>query len=98
MYTACEPNELFDAARGDLIRGVHTARGAAGVAGLAANDLQAPALRLRPELADVLAELRAGARSDAFSGSGPTVFGIVEDGGPRSAWLRPSQPRSHRPL
>ena len=80
VYAECEPNELFDAVRGDLIRGVHTARGAAGVAGLVANDLQAPALRLRPELADVLAELRGrGALAAAVSGSGPTVFGIVED-------------------
>ena len=82
VYAECEPNELFDAVRGDLIRGVHTARGAAGVAGLVANDLQAPALRLRPELADVLAELRGrGALAAAVSGSGPTVFGIVEDRG-----------------
>ena len=45
-----------------------------------ANDLQAPALRLRPELADVLAELRGrGALAAAVSGSGPTVFGIVAD-------------------
>ena len=66
--------------RGDLLRGVHTARDAAGVARLVANDLQAPALRLRPELADVLAELRdRGALAAAVSGSGPTVFAIVED-------------------
>jgi len=80
VYAECEPNEVFEAVRGDLLRGVHTARDAAGVARLVANDLQAPALRLRPELADVLAELRdRGALAAAVSGSGPTVFAIVED-------------------
>jgi 4-diphosphocytidyl-2-C-methyl-D-erythritol kinase len=79
VYAACEPNEVFEAARGELIRGVHTARDAAGVARLVANDLQAAALRLRPELAEVIAELRGrGALAAAVSGSGPTVFAIVE--------------------
>ena len=81
VYAACEPNALFDAVRGDVIRGVHTARDAAGVARLVANDLQPAALTLRPELAQVLDELRGrGALLlRRCQGSGPTVFAIVPD-------------------
>jgi 4-diphosphocytidyl-2-C-methyl-D-erythritol kinase len=80
VYAACEPNALFDAVRGELIRGVHTARDASGVARLVANDLEPAALALRPELADVLEELRGrGALAAAVSGSGPTVFAILAD-------------------
>jgi 4-diphosphocytidyl-2-C-methyl-D-erythritol kinase len=80
VYGACEPNPLFLAARGDLVRGVHTARDAEGVARLVANDLEQAAVSLRPELAGRLAELReAGALATAVSGSGPTVFGIFHD-------------------
>jgi 4-diphosphocytidyl-2-C-methyl-D-erythritol kinase len=80
VYAACTPNPIFAAVRGDLIRGVHTARGAEDVAALVANDLQPAALSLRPELAEPLAALRsAGALAAAVSGSGPTVFGIFAD-------------------
>ena len=80
VYAASEPNPLFEAVRGDLVRGVHTARDAAGVAALVANDLEPVALRLRPELGEVLDELRGrGALAAAVSGSGPTVFGVVAD-------------------
>ena len=74
------PNPIFEAVRGDLIRGVRTARDAAGVAALVANDLEPAALELRPDLAGRLAELReAGALAAAVSGSGPTVFGLFPD-------------------
>ena len=44
------------------------------------NDLQPATLRLRPELRQTLADLRAeGALGAQVSGSGPTVFGIFAD-------------------
>ncbi|MFP5351042.1 MAG: 4-(cytidine 5'-diphospho)-2-C-methyl-D-erythritol kinase [Actinomycetota bacterium] len=50
------------------------------VAALLSNDLEAPALRLRPELADARqALLDAGALGAGLSGSGPTLFGVVGD-------------------
>jgi 4-diphosphocytidyl-2-C-methyl-D-erythritol kinase len=79
VYAAAEPNPIFEAARGDLVRAVHTVRSPAHVARLVGNDLEPAALRLRPELAATLAMVRsAGALAAAVSGSGPTVFGIFE--------------------
>lgn len=53
---------------------------AATLAPLIHNDLAAPALRLRPELADVLAAARvAGALTAFISGSGPTVAALARD-------------------
>ena len=44
------------------------------------NDLQAPALRLRPELAETIAAARdAGALAVTLSGSGPTVAAFARD-------------------
>jgi 4-diphosphocytidyl-2-C-methyl-D-erythritol kinase len=44
------------------------------------NDLEAPAVRLCPVIAEVLDELRAsGALVARLSGSGPTCFGLFED-------------------
>ena len=44
------------------------------------NDLQAPALRLRPELADTIAAAKgAGALAVTLSGSGPTVAALARD-------------------
>jgi 4-diphosphocytidyl-2-C-methyl-D-erythritol kinase len=80
VYAACEPNPIFEAVRGDLIRGVHTVRTPADVAALVANDLEPAVLEMRPELAGMLEQLRAGgALAAAVSGSGPTVFGIFDD-------------------
>jgi 4-diphosphocytidyl-2C-methyl-D-erythritol kinase len=79
VYAAAEPNPIFEAARGDLVRTVHTVRTPAHVARLVANDLEPAALRLRPELAATLEMVRsAGALAAAVSGSGPTVFGIFQ--------------------
>lgn len=50
------------------------------VAALLSNDLEAPALRLRPELADARqALLDAGCLGAGLSGSGPTLFGVVSE-------------------
>jgi 4-diphosphocytidyl-2-C-methyl-D-erythritol kinase len=44
------------------------------------NDLEPPALALRPELEDVLASLRgAGALGARITGSGPTAYGVFAD-------------------
>jgi 4-diphosphocytidyl-2-C-methyl-D-erythritol kinase len=52
----------------------------ATLAGFLANDLQAPALELRPDLQAGLAAMTgAGALGALVSGSGPTVAGLVED-------------------
>jgi 4-diphosphocytidyl-2-C-methyl-D-erythritol kinase len=67
------------------------APGASGAPGGAApggepalhNDLQPAALSLRPELAEVLEQLRAAAGTDALvSGSGPTCFALFGRPGP----------------
>jgi 4-diphosphocytidyl-2-C-methyl-D-erythritol kinase len=80
VYAASEPNPIYPAVQGDLVRGVHLVRSARDVAGLVANDLEAAACALRPSIADVLAAVRdAGALAAAVSGSGPTVFGLFAD-------------------
>jgi 4-diphosphocytidyl-2-C-methyl-D-erythritol kinase len=53
---------------------------AAGLAETLANDLQAPALSLRPDLRRALAAAAdAGAAGALVSGSGPTIAALVED-------------------
>ena len=80
LRARAQPNEIFEAVRGDLIRGVHTVRSAADVAALVANDLEPAAIELCPGIADALARCaRRGALAAAVSGSGPTVFGIFGD-------------------
>jgi 4-diphosphocytidyl-2-C-methyl-D-erythritol kinase len=80
VYARAQPNEIYPAVRGDLIRGVHTVRSAADVAGLVANDLEPTAIELCPGIAVALASVRAaGALAAAVSGSGPTVFGVFDD-------------------
>lgn len=55
-------------------------RSAAGVAAGMANDLEEPALSLRPDLGVVLERLReAGAEGARVTGSGPTAFGVFAD-------------------
>lgn len=79
VYAASQPNPIFAAVQGDLIRAAHTVRNAADVAALVANDLEPAAIALRPQIAERLAALRAaGALAAAVSGSGPAAFGIFE--------------------
>ncbi len=70
-------------ARGSLDSGPLRALASVPLEELAAgleNDLEAPALSLRPELERSLADLReAGALSARITGSGPTAFGIFAD-------------------
>lgn len=80
VFARARPSGIFAALHGDLVRGVHTARGPAGVAALVRNDLQPAVLELRPELQAELDRLRAaGALAAAVTGSGPTVFGLFAD-------------------
>jgi 4-diphosphocytidyl-2-C-methyl-D-erythritol kinase len=80
VYAASQPNPIYAAVQGDLIRAVHTARSAADVAALVANDLEPAALSLQPGIAASLEAVRAaGALAAAVSGSGPTVFGVFPD-------------------
>jgi 4-diphosphocytidyl-2-C-methyl-D-erythritol kinase len=80
VYAASEPNPIYPAVQGDLIRGVHTVRSAQDVAALVANDLEEAACTLRPPIRATLAAVReAGALAAAVSGSGPTVFGLFAD-------------------
>ena len=52
----------------------------AQIAAATSNDLQAPAVKLHPEIADALTSLRtAGATGVTMSGSGSCVFGFVPD-------------------
>jgi 4-diphosphocytidyl-2-C-methyl-D-erythritol kinase len=43
------------------------------------NDLLAPALRLRPELADLFATVSASGGDPHLTGSGPTIFSLTDD-------------------
>jgi 4-diphosphocytidyl-2-C-methyl-D-erythritol kinase len=47
--------------------------------GTAANDLLASALRLRPELADVMRLVTEAGGEPQLTGSGPTIFSITDD-------------------
>jgi len=47
--------------------------------GSASNDLEAPARRLRPELEDVFARVRAAGADPRMTGSGPTIFALDDD-------------------
>jgi 4-diphosphocytidyl-2-C-methyl-D-erythritol kinase len=51
--------------------------------GSAENDLLAPALRLRPELADLVVAMSAAGAEPRLTGSGPTLFHLADD--PESA-------------
>lgn len=63
----------------DLVRAVCTSD-AAQIAALMGNELQAPAVRLTPELEDMMdAGMTEGALQGMVSGSGPTVMFLVRD-------------------
>ena len=81
--------------------GAWAARGGAPDAGLVANDLQAAAVALCPEIEPALADVAtAGADHALVSGSGPTVVGLFAGAGARARaeasaqGLRRSRPRT----
>lgn len=80
VFAAAEPNPIFRAAEGDLVRAMHTVRRVEDVAALMANDLQQAVLALRPDVGEALAALAdVGALAQIVSGSGPTAFGLFRD-------------------
>ena len=79
VYRACEPRaEGGDDATGRMLEALKS--GELGrIAASFANDLEAPAVRLHPEIGAALAALRgAGVIGAAMSGSGASVFGLVD--------------------
>lgn len=80
VFAAGEPNPIFRAVEGDLVRAMRTVRRIEDVAALMANDLEPAVLRLRPDVDEALAALRReGALGAIVSGSGPTAFGLFRD-------------------
>jgi 4-diphosphocytidyl-2-C-methyl-D-erythritol kinase len=79
VFAASEPNPIFRAVEGDLVRAMHTVRSVRDVASLMANDLEPVVLSLRPDVAGALEDLRSqGALAQIVTGSGPTAFGLFE--------------------
>ena len=80
VYAACAPRPLD---RENVTARMVAALRAGGVGEIAAalmNDLQAPAVKQHPEISDALVSLRiAGVIGAMMSGSGSSVFGIVEN-------------------
>ena len=80
VYAACEPRPLGGE---DLTAKMVAALQSGDLERIAAafmNDLQAPAVKLHPEIADALVSLRtAGVVGAMMSGSGSSVFGLVRD-------------------
>ena len=72
VFAACEPNPIFRAVEGDLVRAMHTVRSVRDVATLMANDLEPVVLSLRPDVAGALADLRSqGALAQIVTRLGP---------------------------
>jgi 4-diphosphocytidyl-2-C-methyl-D-erythritol kinase len=77
VFAASEPNPIFRAVEGDLVRAMHSVRTVGDVAALMANDLEPAVLRLRPDAGAALDALRReGALAQIVTGSGPTAFGL----------------------
>ncbi|MET4059020.1 4-diphosphocytidyl-2-C-methyl-D-erythritol kinase [Arthrobacter sp. UYP6] len=69
------------------------------LAAVMSNDLQAAALRLAPELADLRsAGVRLGALAGMVSGSGPTIAFLAEDSGAATALEAALRAEGHRAL
>jgi len=82
VYAHCSPRD-FDAPSATAACLEAIASGDLGrIASSFSNDLALPACRLHPEIADALSSLRtAGALGVSMSGSGSSVFGLVESEG-----------------
>lgn len=80
VYAALAPEEIGVEQSPAPMTMALAAGDVAEVAALLSNDLQGPAFRARPELADKKeALLEAGALGAGLSGSGPSLFGVVPD-------------------
>ena len=80
VYAACEARPLDgEDATAKMVEALR-AGDVGKIAAALMNDLQTPALKLHPEIADVLVLLRtAGVVGALMSGSGSSVFGLVPD-------------------
>ena len=80
VYAACEPRPLDgENATARMVEALGSGN-PEEIAAALMNDLQAPAVKQHPEIADALVSLRtAGVLGAMMSGSGSSVFGIVRD-------------------
>ena len=80
VYAACEPRPLNgEDATAKMVSALQTGD-LARIAAALMNDLQPPAVKLHPEIADAFVSLRtAGVIGAMMSGSGSSVFGLVEN-------------------
>ena len=80
VYAACEPRPLDgENATVRMVRALGSGS-PEEIAAALMNDLQSPAVKQHPEIADALVSLRtAGVIGAMMSGSGSSVFGIVEN-------------------
>ena len=80
VYAMCGAREKDAPSPTDAMIAALKAGELAQIAAATSNDLQAPAVKLHPEIADALTSLRtAGATGVTMSGSGSCVFGFVPD-------------------
>ena len=80
VYAACAPRPLDGGNATARMVGALRAGGVGEIAAALMNDLQAPAVKQHPEIADALVSLRtAGGVGAMMSGSGSSVFGLVEN-------------------
>ena len=79
VYAACTPRLSADDSIVSCMRIALAEGDVPGIAAVLTNDLQEPATALHPEIGEALAALKAaGAQGVLMSGSGSTVFGLVE--------------------
>ena len=80
VYAACGAREKDASSPTDAMVAALKAGDFAQIVAATSNDLQAPAVKLHPEIADALTSLRtAGATGVTMSGSGSCVFGFAPD-------------------
>ena len=80
VYAMCGAREKDASSPTDAMVAALKAGDFAQIVAATSNDLQAPAVKLHPEIADALTSLRtAGATGVTMSGSGSCVFGFVPD-------------------
>ena len=80
VYAACSPRAADASSPTDAMVAALKTGDLDKIAAAVSNDLQTPAVRLHPEIADALASLRtAGARGVMMSGSGSCVFGFAQN-------------------
>ena len=79
VYANCAPRSPDDSAGTSEMLAALATGDVRRIAAALTNDLQEPAMRLHPEIRDALDALKAaGAVGTLMSGSGSTVFGLVE--------------------